>query len=320
MTRRSSSPDEAARSTTPSRRDVLASFADIRCFEARGERAPNKPLLLLYALGRLQAEGRERLAYDETHEDLARLLRQFGSPRQRVHPEQPFGRLRADGLWELQLADDPALWTASGDLKVKGAREVGVTGGLPAGMAQRLRKDPALLREVVHQLLDSAFPPSLHPAILDAVGLDLEIPGAARQRDPRFAYEVLKAYRRRCAFCGLGLRLGDGVVGLDAAHIRWHAAGGPSTIANAMALCVLHHRLFDQGALTLDLDHHIRLSDELSGEGLHEIGRLEGQLPGLPDHEADKPAAEHLVWHHGQVFKGKGAGRLGHLDVGRRFS
>lgn len=170
-----------------------------------------------------------------------------------------------------------------------------------------------MLREVVHQLLDGAFPPSLHPAILDAVGLDLESSGTARQRDPRFAYEVLKAYRRRCAFCGLGLRLGDGVIGLDAAHIRWHAAGGPSTIANAMALCALHHRLFDQGALTLDLDHHIRLSDELSGEGLHEIGRLEGQASALPDLVADRPAAEHLVWHHGQVLKGKAAGRLGQL-------
>ena len=321
MKRQSSSPDKAARlSATPSRRDVLASFADIRCFEARGERAPNKPLLLLYALGRLQAEGRDRLTYDETHEDLARLLRQFGSPRQRVHPEQPFGRLKADGLWELQHADDPALWTASGDLKVKGAKEVGVTGGLPAGMAQRLRKDPALLREVVHQLLDGAFPPSLHPTILDSVGLDLETPGAARQRDPRFAYEVLKAYRRRCAFCGLGLRLGDGVVGLDAAHIRWHAAGGPSTISNALVLCALHHRLFDQGALTLDLEHHIRLSDELSGEGLHDISRLEGQRSALPDRMTDRPAAEHLAWHHGQVFKGKVPGMPGQLDGSRLSS
>lgn len=122
MKGRSSSPDEAARSATPSRRDVLESFANIRCFEARGERAPNKPLLLLYALGRLQAEGRKRLGYEETHEDLANLLRQFGSPRRRVHPEQPFGRLVADGLWQLEQADDPALWTASGDLKVAAAR------------------------------------------------------------------------------------------------------------------------------------------------------------------------------------------------------
>ncbi len=62
MKRRSSSPDKLAPPPAASlRSDVLASFADIRCFEARGERAPNKPLLLLYALGRLQAEGRERL-------------------------------------------------------------------------------------------------------------------------------------------------------------------------------------------------------------------------------------------------------------------
>jgi putative restriction endonuclease len=283
---------------------VLDLFANVRCFEARGERAPNKPLLLLYALGRLQSEGLVRLSYAETHDPLARLLRQFGSPRQKVHPEAPFGRLAADGLWDLELADHPSLWTSKGDLKTGPARSIGLKGGFPAAIAERLLGDQALLRQVAHGILDRAFPPSLHGSILAEVGLDLEGPATVRRRDPRFAYDVLVAYRRRCAICGIGLRLGDGLIGIDAAHIRWHAANGPSTLDNGLALCALHHRLFDQGALTLDTDYRIRLADELSGEGFAEISRFEGQPLALPENAMVRPAAAHLHWHHRQVFKG----------------
>lgn len=235
---------------TSSRAELLQLFAGIRCFEAKRERAANKPLLLLYALGRLQA-GELRLPYAQTHEPVAHLLRQFGTPRQRIHPEAPFSRLAADGLWELAHADDPSFWTASGDLKTGPARAAGVTGGFRKPIAEELRRDASLLRQVAHELLDRAFPPSLHAPILEAVGLDLEGGPRQRPRDPRFAYEVLRAYRRRCAMCGFGLRLGDGLVALDAAHIRWHAAEGPDSLDNGLALCALHHRLFDHGALTV---------------------------------------------------------------------
>jgi hypothetical protein len=40
-------------------------------------------------------------------------------------------------------------------------------------------------------------------------------------------------------------------VALDAAHIRWHQAGGPDEEANGLALRVLHHKLFDLGAFTV---------------------------------------------------------------------
>jgi len=33
-------------------------------------------------------------------------------------------------------------------------------------------------------------------------------------------------------------------------HIRWHAHGGPDKVPNGLALCALHHRLFDHRAIT----------------------------------------------------------------------
>ena len=38
-------------------------------------------------------------------------------------------------------------------------------------------------------------------------------------------------------------------VGLEAAHIRWHQFSGPDINENGLALCSIHHRLFERGAL-----------------------------------------------------------------------
>jgi hypothetical protein len=47
---------------------------------------------------------------------------------------------------------------------------------------------------------------------------------------------------------GFSLRLVDGLIGVDAAHILWHAHGGPHEVPNGLALCALHHRLLDHRA------------------------------------------------------------------------
>lgn len=41
---------------------------------------------------------------------------------------------------------------------------------------------------------------------------------------------------------GFNVRLGHQLVGVDAAHIQWHQAGGPDTEENGIALCSLHHK------------------------------------------------------------------------------
>ncbi|MHB1445630.1 MAG: HNH endonuclease [Acidimicrobiales bacterium] len=67
-----------------------------------------------------------------------------------------------------------------------------------------------------------------------------------RRRDPAFREQVLLAYEYRCAFCGFDGQLGREAVAIDAAHVRWWAAAGPDDVANGLALCSLHHKLFDR--------------------------------------------------------------------------
>jgi putative restriction endonuclease len=65
------------------------------------QRAPHKPLLILFALGQLQADKPRFISYEVTREKLTELLREFGPLRKSYHPEEPFVRLRRDGIWLL---------------------------------------------------------------------------------------------------------------------------------------------------------------------------------------------------------------------------
>src|SRR5262249_13945954 len=86
--------------------------------------------------------------------------------------------------------------------------------------------DASLVGRIAGRILERHFPESLHQDILDAVGLSLD-PGTGKtKRDPAFRQRVLKAYEYRCAVCGFDVRLGSVSIALDAAHIRWHQAGG----------------------------------------------------------------------------------------------
>ena len=63
--------------------------------------------------------------------------------------------------------------------------------------------------------------------------------------------EVLLAYDSRCAVCGYDLWMNDEVVGLDAAHIKWHSQNDPDIVPNGLALCALHHGALGRDAIGL---------------------------------------------------------------------
>ena len=73
--------------------------------------------------------------------------------------------------------------------------------------------------------------------------------GRLRSRRRGFAEEVLRAYAYQCAMCGFDGALGRYPVGIEAAHVRRHSQEGPDEISNALALCALHHALFDLGVV-----------------------------------------------------------------------
>ncbi|MGC0205438.1 phosphorothioated DNA-binding restriction endonuclease [Streptomyces levis] len=289
--------------------DWLERIAALRQWARNGSRAPHKPLLLLYALGRFQEDADRGLRYTGVEQDLQRLLAEYGPPH-KTTPAYPFHHLTSDGVWEVRTDRGPG----SPGSGVRDLRETGATGRLTPDLRAALRREPDLLGRIARLLLDLHFPPSLHGELCEAVGLDLEpaeaerFAAARRRRDPRMRELVLTAYEYRCAFCGYDGRIGTVPVGLEAAHVRWWAFGGPDEIDNGLCLCSLHHKLFDKGVLGVGDDHRILVSQRFVGHSPaareHVIALAGRPLVG-PQPGASPVAAEHRDWHAHQVFHGE---------------
>lgn len=299
--------------------DWLGRVENIRRWSRGGERAPHKPLLLLLALGRLHHGDNDALRFVDIEADLGQLLGEFGPPRS-TSPGYPFHHLTKDGLWIVTTEDGEG----SPGSSLTGLRTSGAAGRLAPEFIQALRSDPHLLPQVVRVLLDANFPPSLHPEICAAVGLALEATELAsadasvavrQSRSAEFRREVLLAYEYRCSFCGYDGLLRNTAVGIDAAHIRWWAFDGPDAISNGLALCSLHHKLFDKGVLSLDEQHRVTVSAHFIGRSpsartavLDLLDRpLLGPQPGF-----DFPDTKHIAWHRQEVFQQPARQRADH--------
>ncbi|MCO6008152.1 HNH endonuclease [Actinoallomurus purpureus] len=286
--------------------DWVERVTGVRRWARGGERAPHKPLLLLYALGHFQRHGDVPIVYSAAEEHLVRLLREFGPPRTTT-PAYPFHHLTSDGLWEVRTADGGA----SPGPRVGALRDTGAAGQLTGELVRDLRREPRLLSQLCRAILEANFEPSLHEDICVEAGLDLDSAGAPvgrerRRRSQEFREQVMVAYEYQCAFCGYDGWLGGTAVGLDAAHVRWWAFDGPDEVTNGICLCALHHKLFDKGVLGMTPARQITVS-------AHYIGRsaaAQGQVTALAGREVGRPqnafpdvADHHIAWHAHEVFR-----------------
>ena len=300
--------------------EFLRRIAAIRVWRHGDQRAPHKPLLLLLALGRL-SRGKPRLA-SYTHEirkPLSRLLDRFGAQRKVVHAEHPFWRLRNDGLWEVP-GDESLPTTSSGDVLPSALVENQTHGGFPEAVQRLLQRNPELVETAAAHLLTANFPDSLHLSIRDEIGLQAGMaldqfptlkPPPQRRRDPSFRPAVLTAYERRCAVCDFDIRLEEDLLGLEAAHIKWHAAGGPDNVPNGLALCKLHHHALDRGAIGLtssgSRQFNLLVSQEISGtsEAFRQLVDARGRPIRAPQERAQSPDPAFVDWHRREVFRGE---------------
>ncbi|MGW2178037.1 phosphorothioated DNA-binding restriction endonuclease [Streptomyces sp. NPDC001732] len=282
--------------------------AQLRQWTRNGTRAPHKPLLFLYALGRFQQDADGELRYSAVEEDLRQLLTEYG-PGSRTSPAYPFHHLVSDGVWEVRTERGPGSpGTGVGELRATGA-----AGRLAPELRAALRREPSLLGRMARVLLELNFPPSLHGELCEAVGLELEeaeagqLLAARRQRDRRMREMVLTAYEYQCAFCGYDGMIGAVPVGLEAAHVRWWAFDGPDDIDNGLCLCSLHHKLFDKGALGVGEGHRILVSQSFVGRSAvarEHVLALAGRPVIGPQPGIRPVAAAHRAWHTDQVFHG----------------
>ena len=270
--------------------------------------------------------------YSLVDRDLAPLLDRFGPRRRSPRTQYPFWRMRNDEIWEIDRPEKVTT-TRSGDAHVKSLRDNNVHGGLLEGDYEALSRNPRLALRVAESIIDAHFPESYREDILGATGIDMAIAQVAGsqladrgqvgeeraayelefesvrrlKRDPSFRPAVLHAYRGKCAVCAFDVRLGGKSSAVEAAHIHWHADAGPARVRNGLALCTLHHRLFDRGAFTLSADDlTIFVAQDAEGTGFDEVlGQFQGTLPRvLPQSDFHLPEPRYLRWHHCEVFRG----------------
>ena len=288
-------------------------FANLKVWSSHGVRAPHKPLLALWAIGRCLRDEARLATYDKIAPEVEELLCRFGPPRKRAHPEAPFWHLQSDNVWEVPEAERITL-TKKGGAHIASLRAERARGGLPSDVHLALQQDNAAALDIAYSLLDAHFPDNMHDEILEAVGINTTYPDdpaqefvhvRRRPRDQTFSRAVLQAYREQCAVCAFSVRIRGMPVALEAAHIRWHHVGGADRdkVSNGLSLCAMHHRLFDRGAFTLSPKHTVVISPKAAGAGRDQFLERFARKPIiLPEKTEDYPGREFLKWHHGQVF------------------
>jgi putative restriction endonuclease len=291
--------------------EIVDRLASITVWKANGQRAPHKPLLILWSLARLQRGDDRLVPFAELDEPFRRLLRDYGPPRKSYHPEYPFWHLQSDGLWVI-----PERAALDRDLEMRSRQNnppksvlvrENAHGGFPEALEARLRAAPKLVNRITERILGDNFPPSVQEDILTAVGMPwVQVPSVRRPRDPNFRDLILRIYECQCAICGWNGILENSALAIEAAHVRWHAAGGEDSANNGICLCTFHHKAFDRGAMAVSDDHRILVSQHVRGSQMVNewLFRYLGMPARKPLRGEPSPSTDNLFWHRSEVFRG----------------
>ena len=294
--------------------DIIKAFESLRIWQRGDRRAVHKPLLVLFALARVASGAERTIDWNDADPILRALLDEFGPDGSGATRHNPFWHLRTDGLWTLDGPDFILCRPPGATPTISELRENHVRGGFPLAIFESLRKDNWLISAIARRIVQAHFPESIRDDVLAAVGLSVmdegspsgQSPDPVRRRDPAFRENVLMAYQYRCGVCGHDLRMGRQTIGLEAAHIKWFQARGPDVVSNGIAMCSLHHKVFDLGVFKILPDsYQMVFSQHLNGSEASARTMLAYHGAGLilPQSREYLPAPMFLDWHSTQVFK-----------------
>lgn len=280
-------------------------------FSSDGNKAVYKPLLTLMILARAQSKGENEFFFEEMETELRHLLKRFSSSR-RLSCNYPFWYLRSDGYWEVLFGhgDPQTRKGKSSEPTSKGLRDAQAYGVVPEDLWRSLVQDTALPSDLARKLIDDYWPSSIREDVASATGIELAPKSMGDcKRDPAFREEVLRAYNFQCAICGFDGRISSELFGVEAAHIQARSlklGNGPDTVQNGLSLCSLHHKAFDYGAISLDTDLRVLVSEKVSGSSvvsklLREFACAE--LVAKPYQETMWPAGRFTRWHRKNLFR-----------------
>jgi putative restriction endonuclease len=285
--------------------ELKKAVLSVKRWSRSDQRAPNKPLMMIYALSEyIKGHGQLFSFEHEVENQVNELLSRFGPSRKSYHSLYGFWRLINDGFWRLDNAADCLPRKSNTDPPKSELLKYKVMGGFSDEAYQLLKSNNDLTIELIELLLSENFPESMISDIASHLSLELNVIHT-RKRDPSFRRDVLRAYNYQCAVCGYDLRMDDVSFGLEAAHIKWKQFHGPCNINNGLALCAIHHKAFDKGVMGFDSNLRVILSKLLNGSEIVQslFYKFEGKRIYEVRNPIWKPNDSYLGWHKAEVFK-----------------
>jgi putative restriction endonuclease len=247
------------------------------------------------------------------------------------NPVMPFNHLRSEGFWHLIDLHESAL-----DLQHIDRNEIFRRIKNQALMARldddlfTLLQFPDSRDSLRRVLVEEYFSPEIRPIIVEVSRITTESFEYSRDllnrsrgrfnlqespsideiyvtevRSTAFRRVVVEAYHHTCAVCRIRIVTPEGRTSVAAAHIVPWSHSHNDDPRNGMALCGLHHWVFDQGLIGITPEYMIKVSPILALADPHTepiLALNKTTLYKPPDHFL-WPARAALRWHMDHVFR-----------------
>jgi len=131
--------------------EILKLFSSINCARLGDGYAPHKPILVLLLLERILKGHTNNFSFAELEHDLKKWLEKYGSNNASSTRNEPFWRLKNDGIWDITAPAE--LSSQSSTPTPKQLIEANVSAQLKDDLYQGIRNNPTLIAEIAKSLV-----------------------------------------------------------------------------------------------------------------------------------------------------------------------
>jgi putative restriction endonuclease len=150
--------------------ELRQKFLSLKVWKQKGQEAPNKPLLVLFALSRLRFGEPRLMAFADIVGPMDKLLRGSSTNTCSSHPEYAFWRLQNDAIWEV-ISKEPLIpRRGNTDPPRRELLSKEAVGGFTVQVYNSLRQDSENLTSTLARAVAERF---LDPAMRQSVGAAL---------------------------------------------------------------------------------------------------------------------------------------------------
>jgi hypothetical protein len=182
---------------------------------------------------------------------------------------------------------------------------------IPESQKEFLSTKSFELQKYIRKITDASRPKNYNP--FDKEKKIAKITRESAMRNRGFRQAIIEAYDYKCAFCGLKINSPDSRFWeVEAAHIVPSSSMGKDDIWNGLALCRLHHWIFDTGWFTMQNDFTIVVSTKINSlpskfgrmgnDNVLRIFSSRNSKILLPNREEIYPHQNAIAWHRENIF------------------